>query len=406
MTRIIHLPKETAMYIGSFDPFTLGHLSIVEKALHAVRVTCPDLNSGEVTKLPRYDKLIICIGKNAGKTPYWEANERKHFIELALKNHPRAKDITVIAEYGMTVDIAYRYGVTTLIRGIRTDSTDLYSEKQLAETNRLLAATRGFTLETTFIEQHDPFLQTVSSSLVRELYKMNELIVLARCLPKPIAEEIISEKLFEQRFSRLFNPEVVTLPYWCQLKEAYAARPYHNMIHLAYMFNQLAIYQQHCGDEEGYINSDENLNLAIFLHDYVYDAQSEHNEANSADIVVKWDRQRILDQNISAITVHRLILATTHGQKSNWTKKEKLIADLDLSILGTADYLTYQNYANAIREEYADYSDEEYKKGRLKFLFALLKKKHIFHLEFFRKMFEKKARQNIAKEIKCLNGIA
>lgn len=401
-------PQITAMYIGSFDPFTLGHLSIVNKALSSI---CLGPKNSDTAGLPLYNKLIICVGNNSKKHYLFSKDQRKHLIELAIKDHPRAKDITVIADDGMTVDIAYRNGVTTLVRGIRADSADLYNEQQLAAINSFLAEMRGFHLKTEFITQEDPFLQTISSSLVRSLYHMDEYISMARCLPKCIAEEIICGKLFEKRFALLFVQQAVIYPYWHQLTEEYSARPYHNMIHLAYMFNQLNIYTQNCSNDKNYIQPNKDLDLAIFLHDYVYDVSSkdlppQHNESSSADIVVKWEKLRILHNEVSALTVYKLIKTTAHTEDDDLTDMQKLIADLDLSILGTANSTVYKAYTDGIRKEYAAFSDEEYKQGRLHFLFSMLKRKHIFHTKFFRNMLEKQARKNIHAEIKKLHGKA
>ncbi|MCM1322679.1 MAG: pantetheine-phosphate adenylyltransferase [Acetobacter sp.] len=374
-----------AMYAGSFDPFTLGHLSIVEKALE------------------KYDKLIICISKNEAKTPFFSTEKRKKFIQLTITNLPRAQDISIITSNDLTVNTACLNDINTLVRGIRADSTDLHSEKQMAEANRLLAAARGFELNTDFIIQDDPFLQIVSSSLARSLLQMKEYIAMTRCLPKCISEEIIAQTL-KPLFYTLFKECIVSNHYWELIKKTYTARSYHNLIHLAYMFNQLHIYKQ-CNNREN-IPIDENLYLAIFLHDYIHNVQPEAhlqcNKQDSANTLHNWYKQQIFIPHINALTVYRLIMATTHNQ-GTLTNQQKLIADLDLSILGTADSATYKAYADGIRKEYAAYTDKEYKKGRLAFLFKLLKKKPLFHTHFFKERFEEQARKNITAEIRGLH---
>lgn len=378
-----------AMYMGSFDPFTLGHLDIVEKALE------------------KYDELIICVGKNNSKNAMFSLAERTKFITQACSSLNKKQNIKVISNVGLAVDIALKEGADVLIRGIRKDSADLYSENQMAETNKLLAAIRGFELKTDFIFQDDPFLQIVSSSLVRSLLEMKEYITMARCLPNCVAKDIIAQKL-KMMFLSLFQDYSVGPRYWDLIKEAYSARPYHNLIHLAYMFNQLNIYEQNQNNEKIPINS--NLHLAIFLHDYVYNTQQQktgnaQNEQASANTLHDWQQHQLFLPYINIQTVHQLIMATNHNQKL-LTNQQKLMADLDLSILGAADFATYNAYADGIRKEYAAYSDENYKKGRLAFLFSLLKRKHIFHLDFFRQRFEDQARKNIIAEIKRLHDKA
>lgn len=378
-----------AMYMGSFDPFTLGHLSIVKKALE------------------KYDELIICIGQNDSKNPRFSLAQRIKFITKTCSSLNKNQNIKVISSVGLAVDIALKEGADVLIRGIRKDSADLYSENQMAETNKLLAAIRGFELKTDFIFQDDPFLQVISSSLVRSLFEMKEYITMARCLPNCVAKDIIAQEL-EMIFLSLFKDYSVGPRYWELIKKAYSARPYHNLMHLAYMFNQLNTYAQNQNKEK--IPIDSNLYLAIFLHDYVYNTQQQkagtpQNEQDSANTLHYWQQHQLFHPFINLQTVYQLILATNHNQKL-LTNQQKLIADLDLSILGTADFATYKAYADGIRKEYAAYSDEDYKKGRLAFLFTLLKRKPVFHTKFFRDRFEEQARKNITAEIKHLHSKA
>lgn len=375
-----------AMYIGSFDPFTSGHLSVVNTALVTL------------------DKLIICVGKNDAKTPMFTAEERKSFIELAIADYPRAQDISVITNDGLTVDIARRNNVNTLIRGVRSN-TDMHAEEQLAETNRYLAAQQGFKLKTVFITQTDAFLKTISSSLVRKLLKMKKYSTAARCLPLNIAQRIIANEL-KPLFCELFHKTYDTDELWNKIVEAYTPRPYHNLLHLAYMFDMYNLYQEHKYKNSFRTQNDE-LIFAIFLHDYVYEPSknnSYQNEKDSADFAYKLVRNQA--QNcINALTVFEAIMATTHDDTyltdDHW-RRTQLIADLDLSILGTADPTTWKNYTEDIRKEYADYSDEKYNLGRLEFLSALLEKEHIFHTDFFREMLETQARRNLRAEVKRL----
>ncbi len=376
-----------AMYIGSFDPFTLGHLSIVDKAL------------------VKYDELLICIGKNDAKTPMFTAEERKRFIELAVADHPRAKDISVITSDELTVDIARRNNVNFLIRGVRSE-LDMLSEEPLAETNRFFAAQQGFELKTVFVTQEDAFLKTVSSSLVRTLLKMKKYTAAARCLPSGIAQTIIAAEL-KDMFCKTFITPHWAEKLWKDVVKAYSARPYHNFVHLAYMFDMLNLYLE----KQQFFPRRPEMNLAILMHDIVYKPNKNqtspyHNEEASAALAREWI-ERYNCKNIWTTAVLELIMATTHDDAylidDHW-QCTQLIADLDLSILGTADAVTWKQYCDGIRKEYAAFSDKQYKQGRLKFLSALLEKEHIFHTAFFREMLEKQARINIADEIRRLQN--
>lgn len=398
----------TGLYIGSFDPFTLGHLDIVNQVL-GWSLTTYDAKTGKKEgDCPTYGKLIICVGKNDAKMPRFTVEERKKFIELAIAEHPRAKDISVIASDELTIDIARQNNVDYLIRGVRSE-TDMLAEKQLAETNRFLATQLGFELDTVFVEQKDKFLQIISSSLVRNLLKREKYAAAARCLPQPVAQKIIADEL-KPLFSRAVFDCCGSLDeMWNKIVEAYTPRPYHNFLHLAYMFDMLNIYLKH---ESIYFVELDQLNVAIILHDYVYKTHPSQsspyqNEKDSAEIAKEWIKER----GFSTSFISKMIMATTHDnayvEKETLCSAEytccQLIADLDLCILGTADFKTYEAYTAGIRKEYAAYSDEEYKKGRLAFLFSLLKRKPLFHTKFFREMLEVQARRNIEREIKLLH---
>ncbi len=394
----------TGLYIGSFDPFTLGHLDIVNQVL-GWSLTTYDAKTGKKDGVyPTYGKLIICVGKNDAKTPKFTTEERKKFIELAAAEHPRAEDITVITSDELTVDIARKHNVNYLVRGIRSDA-DMQNEGALAETNRFLAGQQGFVLNTTFVKQEDEFLKTISSSLVRKLLEMKEYTAAAHCLPPCVARKIIAQelgKVFCEKFSNLLQAQYL----WSKIVETYSPRAYHNLMHLAYMFDMLKLYIRHTAPDG--IPCEKEMALAIFMHDYVYKTARNHtepyqNEIASANLVKTWNLVDYLPFYTNRSLISSLIMATTHKDTYMQDLWHMLIADLDLSILGTADFKTYEAYAAGIRKEYAAFSDEEYKKGRLEFLFSLLKRKPLFRTKFFREMLEEQARRNIEKEIKLLH---
>ena len=130
-----------AFYAGSFDPFTIGHLSIARKAL--------DL----------FDSLIIGIGYN-------ESKKNEHSIEERIKHIRKLfagqKNVTVFAYEGLTAEVAKENGAGVLVRGVR-NSIDFEKEHELASINQ-----KVFGMPTVMIPS-DPELSYVSSSMVREL---------------------------------------------------------------------------------------------------------------------------------------------------------------------------------------------------------------------------------------------
>ena len=160
------------------------------------------------------------------------------------------------------------------------------------------------------------------------------------------------------------------------------------------MFNMLDIY-----NTENKFSSTE-FELAIFGHDYVYNVGAPDNEEQSAKIIINWIGKRFFKTDKYFTN---LLLTTKHGNQITTTDDEKLLTDLDLSILGTFDEATWKKYCQGIREEYAIYSDEEFDKGRVEFFKNLLNRDRIFQTDFFYNLFEKQARQNIKRWILALD---
>ena len=130
-----------AIFPGSFDPFTLGHHSIVKRALSFM------------------DEVIVGIGINEGKRSLIPVEKRVDMIHRLYADEPRVK---VEAYSGLTVDFAREQAAEFIIRGIRTVK-DFEYEEGIADINRKLTG-----IETIFLFT-EPELASVSSSVVREL---------------------------------------------------------------------------------------------------------------------------------------------------------------------------------------------------------------------------------------------
>ena len=130
-----------AIFPGSFDPFTLGHHSIVKRALAFM------------------DEIIIGIGINEDKRCLMPIEKRVESIRKLYADEPRVK---VIAYSGLTVDFAQEQGAGIILRGIRTVK-DFEYEEGIADINRKLSG-----IDTIFLFT-EPELSAISSSVVREL---------------------------------------------------------------------------------------------------------------------------------------------------------------------------------------------------------------------------------------------
>ena len=130
-----------AIFPGSFDPFTIGHHSIVKRALAFM------------------DEIVIGIGVNEGKQSYIPTEKRLQMIEQLYKGEPKVK---VEAYSGLTVDFAEKWQASFIIRGIRT-VRDFEYEEGIADVNKKLSG-----IETIFLFT-EPEFSSVSSTVVREL---------------------------------------------------------------------------------------------------------------------------------------------------------------------------------------------------------------------------------------------
>ena len=131
------------MFPGTFDPFTIGHQSLVSRGLALV------------------DEIIISIGINDKKQTYFTLEKRLEAIRCLYKDEPRVK---VMSYNSLTVDFAEEVGAEFIMRGIRTVN-DFEYEKSIADVNRKLSGIETFILFT------EPEHTHISSSIVRELLR-------------------------------------------------------------------------------------------------------------------------------------------------------------------------------------------------------------------------------------------
>ena len=137
--------KRIAVYPGTFDPVTHGHLDLVDRAR------------------TRFDRLIVAILGNEEKQPMFTIAEREAFLREAVAAWP---DVEVDTFDGLLVDYARRVGATVILRGLRAVS-DFEFELQMAMMNRRLAPE----LETVFLMPSETY-SYVSSRLVREVTRL------------------------------------------------------------------------------------------------------------------------------------------------------------------------------------------------------------------------------------------
>ena len=132
-----------ALFPGSFDPITLGHVDIIERAV------------------PLFDEIKIAVGTNSAKNYLFPLKQRVQWIEKTFAREPK---VSVITYEGLTVDFAKEQGVQFLLRGLRNPA-DFEFEKAIAQANREMVPD----LETVFLLTSARYAY-ISSSIVREVY--------------------------------------------------------------------------------------------------------------------------------------------------------------------------------------------------------------------------------------------
>ena len=138
--------KKIAVFPGSFDPITLGHVSVIKRAL------------------PLFDQILIAIGDNADKKHMFSADLRKSWISDVFENNDK---IEIDIYDGLTVEYCKKKNSNYILRGLRT-SADFEFERSIAQINRRLAPE----VDTLFILTEAKYTP-ISSSIVRDVIRNN-----------------------------------------------------------------------------------------------------------------------------------------------------------------------------------------------------------------------------------------
>ena len=154
-----------ALFPGSFDPITLGHLDILTRALSV------------------FDKIEVTVAVNASKIPLFSVEERCSIIQSCIDH---LDNVEVSPFEGLIAEYARKKGATALIRGLRNTS-DFGYEHPMALANRHIFRT----LETVFFIP-SPELAFLSSSIVRDVYKWGGDV--SEFVPKPVMEALLVKK--------------------------------------------------------------------------------------------------------------------------------------------------------------------------------------------------------------------
>jgi pantetheine-phosphate adenylyltransferase len=169
--------EHVAIYPGSFDPITLGHLDVVQRARRV------------------FDRIVVGIGHNPAKDQLFNATERLDIVTRLLEDlvhgHPDVAPVEVHPFEGLTVDFARSVGASVLLRGVRNLS-DLQHEVRQAAINREVAG-----LETVFMVAGQNYAYT-SSTLIKQITAMGQDLEPLRAMVPDIVLEALKRKKAER----------------------------------------------------------------------------------------------------------------------------------------------------------------------------------------------------------------
>lgn len=163
--------QRIALFPGTFDPITIGHIDIIDRAI------------------PLFDKLIIGIGRNSNKAPMFSEEQRMGWINEIYNNNP---DVEAVIYDGLTINCCKKVGANFILRGIRYVN-DFEYEKAIADMNRSL----DYNIETVFLTCL-PQYTSVASTLVRDVIRNGGDA--RQFLPEAVANAIMNGK-FEKQMS-------------------------------------------------------------------------------------------------------------------------------------------------------------------------------------------------------------
>jgi len=165
-----------ALYPGSFDPVTLGHLDVIRRAARI------------------FNELVIGIGRNPGKETLFSPQER---LDLLAPHLAEFGNVRAEAYDGLTFDFVRKCGARVIVRGIR-DTTDLSNEILQANLNLAIG-----NVDTVFLLTRDQHVLT-SSTYIKQIYEMGggDLARIERLVPRNVAEALANKLTLEKKKRR------------------------------------------------------------------------------------------------------------------------------------------------------------------------------------------------------------
>ena len=362
-----------AVYTGTFDPPTLGHEWVIDQSRKI------------------FEKVIVVIAINSEKKTMFTIYERKAMLLSITKN---MENVSIeICSDKFIANFAKELGAEYVVRGVRGNQ-DLEYETLIQEVNRKINPN----LQHVYLVPPTG-LAHISSSLVKSIVGPEGW--------ENVVSEYVSISVLRRLKIKFGKPSDLwkvlvgrnakgdEKDFWEVLKSPYyeQGRFYHNIDHINSMLTEKEEIKSLLIDPEA-------VELAIWIHERVYDTHASDNELRSADEGFEIMKKFGLSEFFCKY-VHHFVLVTDHKTVPLNTD-EKYIADIDLAILGK-DTEEFDEYEKNIRKEYSWVPEETYRIERKKVLQYFLKREYIYYTEYFRDKYETKARENLKRSIEVLS---
>lgn len=333
-----------AIYAGSFDPLTNGHLWVITQG----------------AKL--FDKLFVVLAYNPNKSGYFSVQKRQEFLNEATNHLPNVEIVLLSNDY--VAQSAQKLGADYLLRGIR-NTTDYEYEKTIERVNLKINPT----LQTVYLTPPAE-LSEISSSMVKSLVGFpGWQSLVATMVPSAVVGGFLYQQNYQflkTEWEKLVGTGSVSQK-WLEIiltKHSEPHRYYHNTNHLVSLLRNA----QDLPSVNTLVTA--AIKYAVFFHDLVYNPQSKTNEMDSKILFSQFTQEYPVD-GIIATLVEDTILATAHHFQTPKDPLTNYFLDLDLSILG-ANTQEFEEYEQNIRKEYQFVPDQIYEVERAKIMKTLL----------------------------------
>lgn len=368
-----------AVYAGSFDPITKGHMWVIEQG----------------AKL--FDELYVSVGKNPNKSPKFSFDERVDMIKKSTLHISNINYTSFTTE--LLVDYAKEIDANYILRGIRSQK-DYEAEEEFHFFNK----ERIPQIETVYL--FTPTRNKItSSSMVKGLVGTKGWEeTISAYLTKPVHHEMLKKfEGYKDEFGELWEKvsgktqhEKIYEHIVDKLSEE--QRYYHNFAHIAHMIAEFK-------ETKHLLKEPDSVEFAIWTHDINHDTKQENNEELSREFAtgITCNSTRF-DYNAFKYAVKDMIHATTKHKPPKHNQNSDLLyfLDYDLAIFGREEK-EFDEYETLIRAEYSHVSNEDFKKGRTAVLNKFLKRNSIYFTNYFKDKYEKQAINNLERSVEKLS---